>query len=232
MLASSAATLPRSHLLAEKIKAGALGKIATASGNYNAPASTEKKREGEGKDEYRLRNWLWDRALSGDILVEQNIHIIDLCNWMLGAHPLKATATGGRNVLTHYGDCWDNYQVDSRIRMTCTSLCIDAFGSDNVFEAGLKLFGASGSATVPLLRSHRITGKCVVVDSEETAPGSGQFAANGAFLDNPEFADREKERTFIASIVSGPAAQPDCRGSADRVELHAGAHGRISEARS
>ena len=98
--------------LAEKIKAGALGKIATASGNYNAPASTEKKREGEGPDEYRLRNWLWDRALSGDILVEQNIHIIDLCNWMLGAHPLKATATGGRNVLTHFGDCWDNYQVD------------------------------------------------------------------------------------------------------------------------
>ena len=30
--------------IAEKIKAGALGKIATASGNYNAPASTEKKR--------------------------------------------------------------------------------------------------------------------------------------------------------------------------------------------
>ncbi len=39
---------------------------------------TEKMRAGEGKDEYRLRNWLWDRALSGDILVEQNIHIIDL----------------------------------------------------------------------------------------------------------------------------------------------------------
>ncbi|HTS07390.1 MAG TPA: Gfo/Idh/MocA family oxidoreductase, partial [Candidatus Eisenbacteria bacterium] len=78
--------------LAQKIRGGALGKIATVCGNYNAPASTEKKRDGEGQDEYRLRNWLWDRVLSGDILVEQNIHIIDLCNWMLGAHPLKATA--------------------------------------------------------------------------------------------------------------------------------------------
>src|SRR6516162_5451865 len=38
--------------LAEKIKAGALGNIATACGNYNAPASTEKKCEGEGQDEY------------------------------------------------------------------------------------------------------------------------------------------------------------------------------------
>ena len=60
-------------------------------------------RAGASADEYRLRNWLWDRALSGDILVEQNIHIIDLCNWMLGARPLKAAATGGRNILTH---CW------------------------------------------------------------------------------------------------------------------------------
>ena len=136
--------------LAEKIKAGALGKIATASGNYNAPASTEKKREGEGPDEYRLRNWLWDRALSGDILVEQNIHIIDLCNWMLGAHPLKATATGGRNVLTHYGDCWDNYQVDFTYPNDVHfSFASTQFGSDGVFDAGLKLFGAADRQPVP-----------------------------------------------------------------------------------
>jgi len=56
--------------LQEKIKGGDLGKIVTISGNYNAPASTEKKAVGTGKDEYRLRNWLWDRVLSGDILVE------------------------------------------------------------------------------------------------------------------------------------------------------------------
>ena len=78
--------------IAEKIKAGALGKIASVAAYYNAPASEEKVHPGASPDEYRLRNWLWYRALSGDILVEQNIHIIDLCNWMLGAHPLKATA--------------------------------------------------------------------------------------------------------------------------------------------
>ena len=98
--------------IAEKIKAGALGKIGATAGNYYATASEEKVFPGASPDEYRLRNWLWYRALSGDILVEQNIHIVDLCNWMLGAHPLKATATGGRNILTHAGDCWDNYQVD------------------------------------------------------------------------------------------------------------------------
>jgi predicted dehydrogenase len=193
--------------LAEKINAGALGKIATVSGNYNAPASTEKKREGEGKDEYRLRNWLWDRVLSGDILVEQNIHIIDLCNWMLGAHPLKATATGGRNVLTHYGDCWDNYQVDFTYPNDVHfSFASTQFGSDNMFDAGLKLFGASGSANCPYSGPIAITGAnaWAYQESASTAPGSRKFAANGAFLDNLEFADRDKERTFIASIVSGP----------------------------
>ena len=194
--------------IAEKIKAGDLGKIAAVSGNYNSPASTEKKREGEGPDEYRLRNWLWDRALSGDILVEQNIHIIDLCNWMVGAHPLKATATGGRNILTHYGDCWDNYQVDftypDNVHFAFAST---QFGTDGVFDAGLKLFGQSGSATVPYSGPIQITGTRAWSwqDSAATAPGSGKFAANGAFLDNLANADREKDRSFIASIVSGPA---------------------------
>ena len=54
--------------VAERIKAGALGKIAVVAGIYYAPASTEKNRPGASADEYRLRNWLWDRALSGDIL--------------------------------------------------------------------------------------------------------------------------------------------------------------------
>ena len=193
--------------LAQKIKAGSLGKIATVSGNYNAPASTEKKREGEGPDEYRLRNWLWDRALSGDILVEQNIHIIDLCNWMVGAHPLKATATGGRNVLTHYGDCWDNYQVDFTYPNDVHfSFASTQFGSDNAFDAGLKLFGANGSATCPYSGPIAITGASAWSweDSEAATTGSGKFAANGAFLDNLKYADRDKERTFIASIVEGP----------------------------
>jgi predicted dehydrogenase len=194
--------------VAEKIKAGALGKIATATANYNAPASTEKVRAGAGPDEYRLRNWLWDRALSGDILVEQNIHIIDLCNWLLGARPLKATATGGRNILTHYGDCWDNYQVDftypGDIHMSFTST---QFGSDGVFNAGLKLFGAGGSATVGYAGPIQITGAKAWAwqDAAAQTAGSGKFAANGAFSDNLEFADRDKERTFIDSIVNGPA---------------------------
>lgn len=192
--------------VAEKIKSGAIGQIATVVGNYNAPASTEKTHPGIKPDEYRVRNWLWDRALSGDILVEQNIHIIDLCNWMVGARPVKATATGGRNVLKHWGDCWDNYQVDftypGDVHFSFSST---QFGVDNTFDAGLKLYGAKGSATSPYSGPIQVTGENAWEWKDSTAPASGQFAANGAFLDNLKYADREKERTFIDSIVKGPA---------------------------
>ncbi len=200
--------------IAERIHTGALGKIASVSGYYFAPASVEKIVPGASmmdepreRDEHRLRNWLWDRALSGDILVEQNIHIIDLANWMLGAHPVKATATGGRSILTHAGDCWDNYQVDfaypADVRLSFSST---QFGSYGLFEAGLRLFGAEGAATVPYAGPVQIVGAqpWAWQDSMSAAQDQGQFAANGAFQDNLALADREKERAFIDSIVSGP----------------------------
>ena len=194
--------------IAERIKAGALGKIASAAASYNAPASLEKIPVGASADEYRLRNWLWDRALSGDILVEQNIHIIDLCNWLLGAHPLKAIATGGRTILTHAGDCWDNYQVDftypEGVHLSFSST---QFGEYGGFDAGLRLFGASGSAALPYSGPVQIVGTQAWAweNSTSTPAGSGKFAANGSFSDNLAFADRDKERTFIDSITLGRA---------------------------
>ena len=41
----------------------------------------------------RQRNWIYDRVLSGDIIVEQNIHVIDICNWVMRGHPVKAAGT-------------------------------------------------------------------------------------------------------------------------------------------
>ncbi len=192
--------------IAQKIQNGALGKIAAVTANYNAPASKEKVRPGASADELRLRNWLWDRALSGDILVEQNIHIIDLCNWILGGHPVKAVATGGRNILTHPGDCWDNYQVDfvypGDVHLSFSST---QFGDYGGFDAGIHMFGADGSAAIAysgpiqILGTHAWSSQDSAVSTEP-----GKFAANGSFSDNLAFADRDKDRTFIESIVSGP----------------------------
>lgn len=61
--------------------------------------------------EARLRNWVFDKALSGDIIVEQNIHVLDAANWFLRSHPVKAFGTGGRKARVDVGDCWDHFLV-------------------------------------------------------------------------------------------------------------------------
>jgi len=64
-----------------------------------------------GTETARLRNWVFDIALSGDIIVEQNIHALDVANWFLRGHPVKARGTGGRKARTDVGDCWDHFVV-------------------------------------------------------------------------------------------------------------------------
>jgi myo-inositol 2-dehydrogenase/D-chiro-inositol 1-dehydrogenase len=64
----------------------------------------------ERRDEIgRLRNWTFDIALSGDIIVEQNIHCLDVANWLLDAHPVEAHGVSGRLVRTDIGDAMDHY---------------------------------------------------------------------------------------------------------------------------
>jgi myo-inositol 2-dehydrogenase / D-chiro-inositol 1-dehydrogenase len=199
--------------IAERIKAGALGKVAVVNGWYFAPASKEHPGSaGTPRDEYRLRNWLWDRALSGDILVEQNIHIIDVCNWILQSHPTSAIAQAGRNVISHMGDIHDNYQViytypdDVHVNFSSTQ-----FAPGHWFDAGVQVFGAKGIAEAPYSGPLRVIGDIgsdnnwTWSDPEQTQLSNqpATFAANGAFTDNLAFADRDKDRSFIESITSG-----------------------------
>src|SRR5260370_503596 len=95
--------------IVQRIHAGQIGKIASIAGYYNAPPATYPDRGAMPHDEQRLRNWLWDKTLSGDILLEQNIHVIDVCNWVMGSHPLKATARASRKVIEKFGNINENY---------------------------------------------------------------------------------------------------------------------------
>src|SRR5215472_9236173 len=82
--------------LVNRIHNGALGNIVCGEAHYFASYLDRPAWPDASPAERRLRNWVYDRALSGDIIVEQNIHVIDICNWVLRANPLKASATGGR----------------------------------------------------------------------------------------------------------------------------------------
>ena len=87
---------------------------------------------------------------------------------MLGAHPLKAVATGGRNILTHAGNIWDNYQVD----FTYPGNVHFAFASTQFGDLGFDvraLYGADGLAEMPYSGPVPITGKRLgLVDPEGT----------------------------------------------------------------
>ncbi len=194
--------------IVRRIQSVALGEIACISAHYDAPALTYPDRPGISADELRLRNWEWDLALSGDIIVEQDIHIIDICNWILGSHPLKAVGTGGRKVISHFGNTWDNYQVaytypkDVHVNLFATQ-----FGEGGWFGVSERVFGTDGIAELPYDGPMRIIGKnswtLPVENPSGTGSQSNSFAVNGAFSNNLADADREKDRGFIESIVSG-----------------------------
>lgn len=94
---------------AQRIHQGFIGK--PVSGQFYYYCGRLNIRTEPGTDTARMRNWMFDIALSGDIIVEQNIHVLDVANWYLQGHPLKAVGTGGRKARTDVGDCWDHFVV-------------------------------------------------------------------------------------------------------------------------
>lgn len=67
-------------------------------------------RKGHPASEEKMRNWVWYRDTSGDIVVEQDCHNFDVANWFMGAHPVSAVGYGGRRLRT-YGDNLDHLTV-------------------------------------------------------------------------------------------------------------------------
>lgn len=62
---------------------------------------------GHAEGEEKIRNWFFYRELSGDILVEQDCHNIDVVNWFTGTHPVRVTGYGSRQI-RQYGNIYDN----------------------------------------------------------------------------------------------------------------------------
>jgi len=64
--------------------------------------------------EWQCRNWLFFTWLSGDHIVEQHVHNLDIINWAIGAHPVQAMGMGGREVRTDpkYGNIFDHFAVE------------------------------------------------------------------------------------------------------------------------
>ena len=92
------------------------------------------------EEEKMIRDQFHHRAMSGGILLDQGIHMLDVCNWGLRTRPVKAIGSGGLKLSEHYGDAWNHYQVvyeyPDGVHVSCHST---QFG--NVFGDGLDRCG-------------------------------------------------------------------------------------------
>jgi myo-inositol 2-dehydrogenase / D-chiro-inositol 1-dehydrogenase len=193
--------------LVKRIHAGALGEITCGEAHYYCNFITMPEYPGVAPDVLRLRHWLHDRVLSGDIIVEQNIHAIDICNWVLQGHPVKAIGTGGRKGRTEQpGNAWSHFDVvfyypnDVQLSFSSTQ-----FGKGG-FDVSERFFGTRGSSQSPY------SGPLLIAGDEPWTWGggdnkqpqkSGDFSITGSFSDNLAQADSEKHADFINSIVTG-----------------------------
>jgi myo-inositol 2-dehydrogenase/D-chiro-inositol 1-dehydrogenase len=189
--------------LVKRIHGGALGNIVCGEAHYLSGYLDRPKWDGASPTERRLRNWVYDRVLSGDIIVEQNIHVIDICNWILKAHPLKCSGTGGRIGRPTDGDVYGNYNVvftyPDGVDVTFSSTQF-AKGWWDVTE---RFFGTKGTSQSPYSGPLGIWGDEPWQTPLTPEKDSQGFSATGKFTSNLEFADAEKKKAFVESITSG-----------------------------
>ncbi len=99
----------------QRVAGGALGTVVAGRGFYLTgdvwKGRTWPRSDFPTEQHWMARNWYYFRCLSGDLITEQNIHNLDACNWVLGAHPERCTGFGGRKWRTYIGDIFDHFNV-------------------------------------------------------------------------------------------------------------------------
>jgi len=94
---------------------GAIGEIVAGQVYWNQGGLWKVDRKGGMSDvEWQVRNWLYFTWLSGDHIVEQHIHNIDVANWAMRGHPVRANGVGGRQVRVDpvYGHIFDHFAIE------------------------------------------------------------------------------------------------------------------------
>lgn len=135
----------------KRIHDGALGTLTSARAYWNQGTMWMKDRKPEWSDlEWQLRNWMYFTWLSGDHIVEQHLHNIDVINWAMKEHPISALGLGGRQVRTgpEYGNIYDHFAVEFEYK---SGLRLQSFSRqmDNCSNAiGEVVVGTKGSSTV------------------------------------------------------------------------------------
>ncbi|MBR2398616.1 MAG: Gfo/Idh/MocA family oxidoreductase, partial [Alistipes sp.] len=129
----------------QKIQEGMIGEITGGNVYWNQSQLWEVYRKPGWTDtECMIRDWVNWKWLSGDHIVEQHVHNIDVFLWMSGLKPVKATAFGARH-RRETGDQYDMFSVDFEMEngIHLHSMCRQIDGCSN--NVGEFIQGTKGS---------------------------------------------------------------------------------------
>ncbi|MDA0207251.1 MAG: Gfo/Idh/MocA family oxidoreductase [Acidobacteria bacterium] len=95
-------------------------------------------------DMEKITGWHVWKELAGDLIVENNVHVIDVLNWFIGSHPKSAIGSGGATV-SKVGDMRDHnfvaYQYDNGVQASLTGATL---ASNNYREVHEQFFADNG----------------------------------------------------------------------------------------
>jgi myo-inositol 2-dehydrogenase/D-chiro-inositol 1-dehydrogenase len=119
------------------VKAGNIGDVVGGNVYWNQSKLWHRENNPKWSEmEWMIRDWVNWCWLSGDHIVEQHLHNIDVMNWFTGSHPIKAVGMGSR-LRRINGDQYDNFSVDYLFEngMHFASMCRQINGcANNVSE--------------------------------------------------------------------------------------------------
>ncbi len=117
----------------------------------------EQLRVDPANPERRLRAWGVDRALSGDIITEQNIHAIDVMTWILENHPVRAYGRSALKSRTE-GNCCDEFSVIYTFSEDVIVTFASRQNGDGYSDIGCRMYGAKGTIDTHYAGSVSIAG--------------------------------------------------------------------------
>ena len=94
----------------KRVHAGAIGDLAFGEAYYHCNRIELKGPAHQGV-ESRLKNWVFMKDLSGDIITEQNIHVLDVMSWVMNKPPISVSGGCARKTRVDVGDCNDGFAL-------------------------------------------------------------------------------------------------------------------------
>ena len=140
-----------------RVRAGDLGQLVMGEAHY--PCADGNRGTRPSSNEECLRKWYNVLEISGDFIVEQSIHALDVATWIVGGDPVRATGSGGRKLRAE-GSIWDYFAVtywfEDDLLLSFTSIQ-SVPGAPN--EIRCRFFGSEGCIDTDYFSGVNIRGR-------------------------------------------------------------------------